>query len=658
MKTHTLAFKNEIKEFGREIDSIITYTIGNDTVVLGNEELNAITPSFESAILKSTMKQLDIDSNIDIPIGTVVSYSFGVKARDNEVQNYRDNYDYIDFGNYIVYKSEKQEDTESYKITCYDKMLNAMKDYVNIGITYPITIRNYINAICTHLGLTFKNTNTIFANYNREIPEERYLDENGDSLGYTFRDVLDELAQVTASTICINEVDDELEIRYINNTNDTIDEEYLKDVNVKFGESYGPVNTIVLSRSSDTDNIYYPDPLPQNPFELKISENQIMNFEDRADYLPDIYNKLNGLEYYINDYSSTGICYYNVCDRYNIKIGENTYSCVMFNDEINITQGLEENIHADMPEQTVTEHKYSTETQKEIRKASIIINQKIGEVDIRGKTINLDADNISITSPNWSITPDGEITSKKGTIGGYKIGEDLLYAETFAPYDFSEADLQKVRDYIVGTGTLTPEELVIYDVNNDGRITGTDLLIMRWYIDYGLTTTNSAKIIMRTGNNIFDNSYVLMDGYDNAIVSIGFDGINYKGMTFGYQQTLWEGVQLMNANQTADLTNSDDSIAKISEQPHGIVLLFSAYSDGVEQDYNWNSYFIPKEWVHLGMGGGHFIPLGGSTGMTAFKYLYITDSEIRGHANNVGTRTTAGVTYNNSTMVLRYVIGV
>lgn len=531
MKTHTNAFKNQIKEFGRELDSIITYTLDNSTIELGGEQLNSVSPHYESAILKSTMRQLDIDSNEDIPIGTVVNYQFGVKVRDDEVQNYKDNYDYVNFGNYIVYKSEKQEDTQSYKITCYDKMLNAMTNYIDIGITYPITIRNYINAICTHLGITFKNANGTFANYNREIPEERYLDENGDSLGYTFRDVLDELAQVTASTICINEVDDELEIRYITNSNDTIDEEYLKDVNVNFGEKYGPINTIVLSRSSDTDNIYYPDPLPQNPFELKISENQIMNFEDRADYLPDIYNKLNGLEYYISDYSSTGICYYNVCDRYNVSIGENTYSCIMLNDEVNVTQGLEEHIYADMPEETVTEHKYSTEAEKEIRKASIIINQKISQVDIRGKTINLDADNIQITSPNFKVTSDGQIISTSGTIGGYKIGETELYAETFASHDFTQTDLDKIRNYLFFPETypLTPEELELYDLNNDGVVNSSDLFLMRKWVDFGVTTQNSAKIIMSTGNDIFDNAYKLEDGNGNEIVKIGFDGLKYRG---------------------------------------------------------------------------------------------------------------------------------
>lgn len=376
MKVHTNNFKDEIKKFGRQLDSIISYTLNGVTTELGAEELNSVTPHYEANILKSVMKQLDIDSNIDIPLGTEINYQFGVLVNGN--------YEYVNFGNYIVYSSEKQEDLRSYKIICYDKMLYSMVDYEAMNITYPITIRDYISAICTHLGLTFKNVNDEFANYDKEIQSELYLDENGNSLGYKFRDVLDELAQVTASTICINENDDELEIRYITDTNDIIDEEFFKDVKVDFGEKYGPINSIVLSRSAGADNVYLQDEesVAQNGLcELKIEDNQILNGNDRADYLPDILEQLNGLEYYINDFASTGIMYYNVCDRYTSRIDNKDYTCIMLNDEALVTQGLQENIHTDMPEIMETDYSKADKTDRRINQAYIIVNKQEGRID-------------------------------------------------------------------------------------------------------------------------------------------------------------------------------------------------------------------------------------------------------------------------------------
>ena len=379
MKAHTSNLKNQIKTMGRELDSKISYTLNGVNVELGKEQLNSITPTYQGALLKSVMKELDIDSNVYIPEKTILNYQFGVKVNSK--------YEYINFGNYVVYKAEKQEDTNSYKLTCYDKMLYSMVDYEKMNITYPISIRDYIKEICDKLGLTFANANDTFANYDKQIQNELYLDEDENSLGYTFRDVLDELSQVTASCICING-NDELEIRYINDTNDTIDEEFLKDVNVKFGEKFGAVNTIVLSRSADSDNVYYPETLPENPYEFKISDNQIMNFNDRSDYLPDIYEKLNGLEFYINDFSSTGICYYELLDRYNVKIGDNTYSCIMLNDEINITQGLEENVFTEMPEETQTDYTKADKTDRKVNQTYVIANKQKGEIELVTREIN------------------------------------------------------------------------------------------------------------------------------------------------------------------------------------------------------------------------------------------------------------------------------
>lgn len=381
MKTISNDYKNVVKKLGRQLDSKITYELNNEVIELGKEDLNSITPHYEGAILKSVMKHLDIDSNVDIPLNTTLNYQFGVKV--NGV------YEYINYGNYVVYSSEKQEDTNSYLIKCYDKMLYSMVDYTALNITYPITIRDYISAICSHLGLTFKNASDTFANYDKLIKNELYLDTNGNSLGYTFRDVLDELAQATASTICLDE-NDRVEIRYINDTEDTIDEEFFKDINVNFGEKYGPVNSIVLSRSAGTDNVYLQDEesIDENGLcEIKISDNQIMNDNDRSDFLPDILEELDGLEYYLNDYSSTGITFYELCDRYNVSIKNNIYTCIMFNDEVDITQGLEELVHTNMPEQTETDYKKADKTDRKINRTELIVDKQQGEIDALAQKI-------------------------------------------------------------------------------------------------------------------------------------------------------------------------------------------------------------------------------------------------------------------------------
>ena len=519
MKTHTNNYKTAISSFGRELDSKITYTLDNEEIVLGMEDLYSVTPHYEGEILKSVMKQLDIECNVDIPLGTEVNYQFGVKAGNS--------YEYLNFGNYIIFSSEKQEDTRSWKIVAYDKMLYAMKDYENVGYTFPMTIRDYIAQICNTLDLTFANINDTFANYDKQLTQDMFLDANGSFLGYTFRDVLDQLAEATASTICING-NDELEIRYIspagqqqtvegtslyiedamrddilydgvnnitqiNNdlpfiisltyTDNTegIDEEYLKDINVNFCEKYGPVNSIVLSRSAGADNVYLrdDDSIAQNGLcEIKISDNQIMNGNDRAEYLTDIFRVLNGLEYYINDFSSTGITYYELCDRYNVNVFDNTYSCVMFNDELDVTQGIEELIHTDMPEQTETDYSKADKTDRKINQAYAMVDKQNGVI----------TNFVSQTTQTQQLTNQRilELTERTNTV-------EQTLTSTQATIEVMQQDI------IDGQETLR-NNLVTIDINGINVSTNTSAIA---------TLMTNEKFVIKSGN-----TYLAYFGYD------------------------------------------------------------------------------------------------------------------------------------------------
>ena len=139
---------------------------------------------------------------------------------------------------------------------------------------------------------------------------------------------------------------------------DTINEEYFDEDDVAFKQKYGPINSIVLSRAVGSDNVFLrdEDSIAENGLtEIKIEDNQIMNFDDRSDFLLDILEKLDGLEYYPMDVKSKGILYYELCDRYKVEIGENAYTCVLFNDEITVEQAIEEHIYVDLPEKAETD---------------------------------------------------------------------------------------------------------------------------------------------------------------------------------------------------------------------------------------------------------------------------------------------------------------
>lgn len=456
MKTHTQLFKEEIAKLGRQIDNVITY--GNTTL---RSELFSVTPHFEGNILKSVMKELDIEASVDIPLNTIINYQFGLKAEEE--------FEYLDFGNYVVFKSEKNEDKNTYTITCYDKMLYAMKQNEDLGVTYPITIKNYLSALATKIGLTLKNTE--FYNRSINILEEKYV-----GLEYTYRDILDEIAQATGSIIIIN-ADDQIEVKYPTSTGDTIDKKYLNEVNVKFGEVYGPVNSIVLSRAGESDNVYLRDEesvLENGLCEIKIVDNQLMNGNDRSDYLQGILSALDGLTYCITDFTSKGIMYYEVGDFYNVSIDNETYQCLMLNDEINVMSGVSETIHADMPEESQTDYSKADKTDRRLNQTYLIVDKQ-NQV-ITSVVSNVSEQNEKITVIEQTVD---ELNSKITEIADITTSGESSYASvSLTDVNASEPVRLEVRpigtniSYLYPRDNLYPSD-TLYMPNRIVRFTNT-----------------------------------------------------------------------------------------------------------------------------------------------------------------------------------------
>lgn len=97
----------------------------------------------------------------------------------------------------------------------------------------------------------------------------------------------------------------------------------------------------------------------------------------------------------------------------------------------------------------------------------------------------------------------------------------------------------------------------------------------------------------------------------------------------------------------------------VSKQMHGIVLVFSAYHDGVVRDYDFVSCYVPKDLIKALPGKGHtFTLMRTECYDVATKFLYIDDTRIWGDDRNQNNSTGSNITFKNNRFVLRYVYGV
>ena len=128
---------------------------------------------------------------------------------------------------------------------------------------------------------------------------------------------------------------------------------------------------------------------------------------------------------------------------------------------------------------------------------------------------------------------------------------------------------------------------------------------------------------------------------------------DWKIVHNGGGKILWTGGMYMTAGHTVNLSE------KITDQLSGVVLVFSKYESGAVADNNFQFFFVPKTFINTFKGYGcNFVMAANRFGTVATKYLYINDAYITGHADNNLTGTANGITFNNASFVLRYVIGV
>ena len=148
---------------------------------------------------------------------------------------------------------------------------------------------------------------------------------------------------------------------------------------------------------------------------------------------------------------------------------------------------------------------------------------------------------------------------------------------------------------------------------------------------------------------------------DGAIFERGYDSSGWGAWSMVYSgvgKILWTGSYYMLATQTATFSEP------LSQQQSGIVLIFSRYANTVAQDYQYSCHFIPKQLVTAATAAGQSAAGVALTMATskyeyiAGKYIRVTETGVSGDATNNASGTSNGITYNNASFALRYIIGV
>jgi len=383
--------------------------------ITGADDLNSVRIMGEGGIGQTTMRALEMRyiNGHDL-LGKTVEVQIGVMTASG--------YEYADYGSFLITEISEKKGSDTITAKGYDLMIKAMVPYTAPAIEYPTSLLEYTQILAAACGLELANT--AFVHDDWLINEELY--ENID--GITYRDIFVEIAKVTAS-ICVIGSDDRLYFKYITNTSETLTYSNLKSLDLM--PEYGEINSVVLSRTPQNDDIYMRDDISIDQYgltEFKIENNQIID-KDRDNAMTAIFDSLRGIRYFPFDAATEGLGWYEIGDRVTVQIGSGlTYSCVVFEFALTVDGGIKERLACSEPTKTQTQYQYATTIGRRIKSAELQVDKQANE--IRALVSDMYSEGGLINESFTFIRQDiANITSAVQTAGGANL---LLNSVMFA----------------------------------------------------------------------------------------------------------------------------------------------------------------------------------------------------------------------------------
>lgn len=526
---------------------------------------------------KTICKYIELESTTEMPVKKHPNAKIGIKV-DND-------YEFLNYGDYEVTECKYQFDTRRYSVLAYDRMVKSMIKYDDnpLKISYPITHRALVVAICDFLGFKY-DLPTVYPCSDKIISKDIYSGN-----GMTYRDILDDLNTVMGACCFCFTIDNVFTIKFIssNNRNSTllpftvdtdvvinkdlganiqenvnvVNDYDMKTNNVDMSVKVGPINQVVYI---DKDNVSWVLGEDNNSIKLnglhtyEISDCKLLD-NDVETFGKDLFNALNGLEYQVYDLETKGVLNLELLDRYYVEHNGKKYECVLFNDIINVSNGLIEQLYTDELEEQQQEYTTSEPTSKAVKNAVIQANKNAGtivlkvtsdnkmaqarldasadegtvfavsadSIDFKSHTFDLTTDDISIISDNVAITNNGIQLSNGATIAG----ENGLITNLFYTSG-GELSGYQYLGYTVDAQTLRKRDIILDAyIPEDFTIISAYLTLqhcmVKWWDGTVEGKASDIKIYTSNGNYYinFGTNNMVIDDSDLTIIpnALGVD---------------------------------------------------------------------------------------------------------------------------------------
>lgn len=218
--------------------------------------------------------------------------------------------DYITLGVFHAQAVDVNFEKGTTKITLFDTMRTAeMLWEIGPHTGYPKTVAQLAESLSYNIGCAETEDMTGLPNADEVVESDLWALINRE----TYRDVINEIANVTATTAII---DFENNLKFVPFATPTERLTYANLKKYKMLLPYGPINSVVLSRQPQNDDIALTDDqsIATNGLtEFKIINNEIAD-DDRETFIQPIFNAMDGISFNGVELETEGHGWYEIGD--------------------------------------------------------------------------------------------------------------------------------------------------------------------------------------------------------------------------------------------------------------------------------------------------------------------------------------------------------
>ena len=241
MLTVSPTYKTAMQEPVKDVKGYLE--LADATKLDGSNDLVEFKTQATGGLLKASMKQIDITllGKHEL-LGVQLTAYYGVRIAGT--------YEYKSLGKFNILTAEYSKDKDTTKLTGYDNMVLFQRDYLPVS-EFPTTLFGFTQSLAAGVGVTL--TNTSLFNGALDMPEDYWatIPEA------TYRDVLNQICEVVVCTARID-VGGNLELIELDNpSGETLTYDNL--IEYDLGKKWGGVNSVVLSRQPQNDDIFKQD---------------------------------------------------------------------------------------------------------------------------------------------------------------------------------------------------------------------------------------------------------------------------------------------------------------------------------------------------------------------------------------------------------------